>query len=116
MTNGIANPVVIPLLKSRAGRRLGRRLAVVEYVGRRTGRRHRLVAAYTLHGVKVHFTVGVAERKTWWRNFQDPHPVQLRLAGRNHDALARATREGDQVRVTADLALVARPPFPIGRQ
>ena len=42
--------------------------------------------------------------------------VQLRLAGRNHDALARATREGDQVRVTADLALVARPPSPIGRQ
>ena len=43
ITNVVANRVVIPVLRSRAGRRLGRRLAVVEYMGRRSGRLQRLV-------------------------------------------------------------------------
>ena len=53
MTSGVANRVVIPVLNSRSGRRLGRRLAVVEYLGRRTGLPHRLVTQYTLDGTTV---------------------------------------------------------------
>lgn len=103
MMNLVANRVVIPVLRSRAGRRLGGRLAVVEYVGRRTGRRHRLVAQYATDGRTVRFMVGMAERKTWWRNFLSPHPVHLLLAGVDHDATAHVVRVGDSVSVVAEL-------------
>ncbi len=104
MTNVVANRVLIPVLKSRAGQRLGRQLAVVEYLGRHSGRRHRLVTQYVLDGQTVRVAVGNAERKTWWRNFQAAHhPVQLRLAGEAHDATAHVVREGDQVYVVAEL-------------
>jgi hypothetical protein len=104
MTNDVANRFIIPLLNSRAGGRLGHRLAVVDYLGRHTGQRHQLVTQYTLDGTSVRIRVGMAERKTWWRNFQEPHLVQLRLAGVDHDASAHAMRDGDQVIVIAELS------------
>jgi hypothetical protein len=71
-TNNLANRFLIPLLNSRAGGLLGHRLAVVEYAGRRTGQDHELVAMYVAEGHTVRFTVGMAEHKTWWRNFETP--------------------------------------------
>lgn len=103
ITNVVANRVLIPFLRSRVGRRLGRRLAVVEYLGRRSGRRHRLVTQYLTDGRTVCISVGMAEHKTWWRNFQAPHPVRLRLAGEDHDALAHVERGGDRLCVVMDL-------------
>jgi hypothetical protein len=85
MTNKLANPVLVPLLHTRLGARLGRHLAVVEYVGRRTGQPHRLVTQYTLDGTSVRIRVGSADHKTWWRNFQPPARVQLLLAGSEHE-------------------------------
>jgi hypothetical protein len=103
MTNGFANQFLIPLLATKAGKRLGRRLAVVEYLGRRTGKRHQLVTQYTLNGMTVRISVGMAERKTWWRNFEELHPIRLRLAGVTHDTSARTMRDGNQVSVIAEL-------------
>jgi len=103
LMNLVANRVVIPVLTSRAGRRLGGRLAVVEYEGRRTGRRHRLVTQYVTDGRTVRIMVGMAERKTWWRNFTSPHPMRLRLAGVDHDATAHVVRDGAGVCVVAEL-------------
>ena len=77
MTNGVANRVVIAVLSRRSGRRLGRRLAVVEYQGRRSGRQVRLVTLYRTDGQTVQIRVGMAQRKTWWRNFRTAHPVRL---------------------------------------
>ncbi len=101
--NGPANRLLIPLLHSTAGGRLGRRLATVEYVGRRTGQDHQLVATYATDGPTVRITVGMAEHKTWWRNFETPRPLRLRLAGVDHDAVAHVVREGDHVTVVAEL-------------
>jgi hypothetical protein len=103
ITNMIANPVLIPLLRSPLGGRLGRRLALVQYVGRRSGRTHRLVAEYSLDGPRVHIRVGDAARKTWWRNFRTPAPVQLRLAGVEHDANAVVVRKDQDVLIEAVL-------------
>ena len=103
MTNGVANRVVIAVLSRRSGRRLGRRLAVVEYQGRRSGRQVRLVTLYRTDGQTVRIRVGMAQRKTWWRNFRTAHPVRLRLAGRDHDAMAHVVYDGDRVYVVADL-------------
>jgi len=102
-TNVVANRLLIPVLKSRAGRRLGRRLAVVEYLGNRSRRRHRLVTQYVTNGRTVRIRVGMAERKTWWRNFRAPHRLRLRLAGEDHDATAYVMREGDGMCVVAEL-------------
>lgn len=110
MTDLVANRVLIPVLTSRAGRARGRRLAVVEYVGRRTGQPRRLVTQYVADGRTVRIMVGLAERKTWWRNFQSPYPVRLRLAGVDHDAMAHVERRGGGVVVVADLERYAERP------
>ena len=107
LTNVVANRVVIPVLRSRAGPRLGRRLAVVEYIGRRSGQRHRLVTQYVTEGRTVRIAVGMSERKTWWRNFEATHPVRLRLAGEDHDATAHVERGSGQVCVVAELETYA---------
>ncbi|MEO6503414.1 MAG: hypothetical protein ABIQ09_16075 [Jatrophihabitantaceae bacterium] len=58
---------------------------------------------YVMDEQTVRITVGRAASKTWWRNFRTAHPVQLRLAGEGHDALAHVVGEGDTVCVVADI-------------
>ena len=103
ITTNVANPILIRLLRSPLGARLGRRLAVVEYVGRRTGQRHQLITQYSLHGTTVHIGVGAADRKSWWRNFEQPARMRLRLAGEDHDAIARVVRGDEGVVLEASL-------------
>ena len=88
-THGLANRVIIPLLRTTAGRR--------------TGLRHRLIVLYRIKGPTVHVDVGRAHRKTWWRSFETRHPIRLRLAGVDHDASAVLVRDGGTVSVVADL-------------
>ncbi len=78
---------------------------MVEYDGRRTGNRHELVTLYATEGRTVRIRVGMAERKTWWRNFKEPHPVRLRLAGEDYHTTARVVREGNRVSVVAQLGV-----------
>lgn len=47
----------------------------------------------------------MAEHKTWWRNFKEPQPVRLRLAGEDYDATACVVRQGNLVSVVAQLDL-----------
>jgi hypothetical protein len=103
LTNSVANRLLVPVLKSRVGARLGRRLAVVEYVGRRSRKPYRLVAQYVTHGRTVRIEVGMADRKNWWRNFTSPHPLRLLLAGEQHDATAYVVRQGTRTSVIAEL-------------
>ncbi|WP_407342137.1 hypothetical protein [Pengzhenrongella phosphoraccumulans] len=103
LTNRVANTLLVAALRSPAGSRLGRRLAVVEYRGRRSGRAYQLVTAYVVNGRSVRIQVGTPGRKTWWRNFEEPHPLRLRLAGADHVAVAQVVHDGGQVRVVADL-------------
>ena len=103
LTNQVANRVLVPLLRSPAGRRLGRRLAVVEYAGRRSGRQHRLVTQYVREGRTVRIHVGMADHKTWWRNFRSPWPLRLRLAGEAQTAVGYVEVDGHTVSVVAVL-------------
>jgi hypothetical protein len=99
----VANRLLIPVLKSRPGRRLGRRLAVVEYLGRRSGQRHQLVTQYVIEGSTARIEVGRSDRKTWWRNFSTTYPMRLWLAGDANDTTAHVMREGARVSVVAQL-------------
>lgn len=81
VVNRVVNPGMRALLRSPAGRWLGRHLAVIRYTGARTGQRRELVAGYARAGGAVWIWVGGAEDKRWWRNFRTPAPVELWLAG-----------------------------------
>jgi hypothetical protein len=101
--NRAANKLMLPYLRSHAGRRAGRRLAVIEYDGRRSGERHELVTGYLRDGRTVRIRVGQAKDKTWWRNFSTPRPMDIRLAGENHRGTAHTERDGDRVSVVVRL-------------
>ena len=81
LTNGVVNPVLLRLLRSRAGRTLGSRLAVLRYTGVRTGRPRDLVAGYARTESTVWIVVGRPQSKRWWRNLVTPAEVTLWLAG-----------------------------------
>jgi hypothetical protein len=93
ITNRVANPVLRRLLRTPIGRVLGRRLAVVRYTGRRTGRPRELVCGYVRDGATVWVLVARPERKVWWRNLREPDEVELWLAGAHTRARA-STVEG----------------------
>ncbi len=90
LTNRVANPVLLRLLRTRAGRRLGRRFAVLRYTGVRTGRPYELVVLYARTEATVWIAVGGAEHKSWWRNLAAPADVVLWLAGERVAARAVA--------------------------
>jgi hypothetical protein len=96
MTNRIANPVLRPLLRTVAGRWLGRRLLLVRYHGRRTARPHEVVVQYARSGPTVWVLVGRAESKSWWHNLQAPAEVDLWLAGERRRARAVAVVGADR--------------------
>jgi hypothetical protein len=96
LTNRVANPVLRRVLKTRAGRRLGRRLAVVRYRGSRTGRPHELVVQYARTDAAAWVLVGRHEVKTWWHNLRTPAEVELWLAGEPVRARAVAVLGSEQ--------------------
>jgi F420H(2)-dependent quinone reductase len=81
VTTHLANPVVRRLLRSRAGRGLGRRLALIRYRGRRTGRTYELPVQFARDGDRIWILPGSPEHKTWWRNLRGGADVDLVLAG-----------------------------------
>jgi hypothetical protein len=57
-------------------------VAELAYVGSRTRRIIRLPVMYAQAGDRVAVLAGGAHRKTWWRHFRRPRPLQLCLGGR----------------------------------
>ena len=54
-------------------------------------------------GRTLRIRVAMAEHKTWWRNFEQEHPLCLRLAGKDYEATGRVVRENGLVNVVAAL-------------
>jgi hypothetical protein len=96
VTNHLANPILRPLLRSPAGRRVGRRLALLRYTGHRTGRTYQLPVQYARDGARIWILPGSPEHKTWWRNLREGADVDLVLAGhrtRGHAMVIDQTRQ-----------------------
>lgn len=72
------NPVMKRLLRSPLHWPWSRWFAVVEWTGRRSGRRYSTPVAYLLRGEEVWVTTG----NEWWRNLRSNPLTHLRLAGR----------------------------------
>lgn len=105
--------VTSPLL----GRLVRRRMTVVTYTGRRSGRVISTPVAYLRRGDGVvEIPVGLPGKKTWWRNFTgEGAALTLLLDGAPHPGHGVATRDSrGAVRVTVALAPATgdRPPRP----
>lgn len=92
----IFNTWVTGLLSSpRWGRRVGRSLTVITYVGRRSGRTFSIPVGYRRTAAdEVVIGVRLADAKSWWRNFLDEGgAITVRLDGADRAGHATATRE-----------------------
>ena len=87
------------------------RLCVLRFVAP-TGRRftHRTVAYAKTAEADLIVLVASADDDGWWRTFTMPHPVEVLLHRRWHDALARAVAEGQYGWRRAQLAYAAHFP------
>ena len=94
--NRVVNPLLRRVLRTRAGRRWGRRLAVLRYRGSKTGRPHEVVVQYARTDAAVWIVVRRAEEKTWWHNLRTPREVDLWLAGEHVRARAVAVEGAAQ--------------------
>jgi hypothetical protein len=103
--NRVINPVVGWLIRSPLHRLASRRLALITYTGRRSGRRYTIPVGYQIVDRQLTITVGSPERKVWWRSLTGTGAaVELVVRGRRRTGHAVATRAGDRalVRVALD--------------
>jgi F420H(2)-dependent quinone reductase len=66
----------------------------LSFTGRKTGKPIRLPVIYAQAGETVTVLVGDAERKTWWRNFSTPRPIDVRIKAGTHHGTAALARTG----------------------
>jgi len=76
-------------------------VCALRYPGRRSGRPVTLPVQYARHGATVVVYVGLAARKTWWRNFTDPHPVEVTIRGARYRGTGHVVAAGAPDRATA---------------
>jgi hypothetical protein len=103
---GRFNSCVLTLRSSpRWGRLISRRLTVVTYVGRRSGRTFSTPVAFRRAADTVTIGVQLPDAKLWWRNFlAEGGPISLQLDGIDRTGHAVARRDGaGRVTVTVRL-------------
>ena len=88
--NRAVNPLLLGLLASPAHRLLSRKVLVLKYDGRLTGRRVVIPVTYAQDGeTRLIVVAGHPTEKTWWHNFDhEPRPVVVRVRGRKMQGTA----------------------------
>jgi hypothetical protein len=76
-----ANRLVVRLLRSRAHRVASKGLMVLSWVGRRSGDSFSIPVGYQQQGDEVVVLLSKPHDKTWWKNFREPWPAELLIAG-----------------------------------
>lgn len=84
----VGNPLVRAILRSPLHGLLSRRLVVLDYEGRRTGRSFAIPLRYaeTADGRLVALAVE-PRRKQWWRSFVEPRAAVVLHRGRRHEVV-----------------------------
>ena len=77
-----AKPLVTAILRSPLHPLLSFGLMLISFEGRKTGRRYTFPVGYQQSGRAITVLASRARRKGWWRNFREPHPVELLVRGR----------------------------------
>ncbi len=104
--NRIVNPALKAILRSPVHRLASRRVALITYTGRRSGREYTIPCFYRDRGDEVTIAVGWPERKVWWRNLtEEGGAVRLLVQGqelRGHAIVTRDPGRDALVRVRVD--------------
>lgn len=91
----VVNAFTCWILHTPALRRLADHQVVeLQFTGTRTGRLVRLPVMYAQRGDQLVILVGGPERKRWWRNFTQPHPVRVLLRGVTRTGLGHLAAAG----------------------
>ena len=90
------NPILIRLLHSPLHFLASSRLMTLSYAGRRSGREITIPVAYQCRDDRVDVLVSQARRKKWWRNFEIPGPVSLRVRGKRLEGRAHLVPAASQ--------------------
>ena len=100
------NKLVKPCLESaRFHKLISGQMAMVSYVGRRSGKTFSLPVAYKRKDDTVSIMVALPDHKQWWRNFEgDGGTLQLKLKGADHTGHAISSRD-EKGRVTVKVQL-----------
>lgn len=100
------NPLFAALLRSPLHGLLSPGLVLLTVTGRKTRRRYSIPVGYQRDGDDLVVMVSEARRKQWWRNYQEPGPVAVRLRGADRSGRAELVAPGsDAFREIADRKL-----------
>lgn len=88
------NPLIVGILRSPFHWLLSRGLLLITVTGRKTGRRYTIPVGYQRDGETLDVMVSEARRKSWWRNYLEPAPLELRLCGRSRRGRAVVVHPG----------------------
>jgi F420H(2)-dependent quinone reductase len=98
----VFNPLATRILRSPLHGLMSRRLMLISFRGKKSGRYFTTPISYVQNGESLLLGVG----GPWWRNFAGGVPVQVRLRGRTRDGRAEATT--DEARVTEAYRTILR--------
>ena len=82
------NPVIGAVLRSPLHRLVSPGLLLLTVTGRRTGRRYSIPVGYQRDGDDLVVMVSEARSKQWWRNYEEPAPIEMRLRGEQRSGVA----------------------------
>lgn len=77
------NPLVVAVLRSPFHWLLSYGLMLITLTGRRSGRAYTIPVGYQKDGDVITVLASEAPSKHWWRNFQTPSEVGVRLRGKD---------------------------------
>jgi len=104
------NPLMRVLLRSPLHWVLSSQLGLVTVEGRKSGRRYTFPVGYQRDGSRVVILVSKAARKSWWRNYREPGPMELLLRGKLLRGTARLAHPGgDEFRSCFELVFGQAP-------
>ena len=84
-----AKPLVAAILRSPLHPLLSFGLMLISFEGRKTGRRYTFPVGYQQRGATITVLASRARRKSWWRNFREPRPVELLVRGKIRSAATK---------------------------
>jgi hypothetical protein len=92
----LLNPILIPILHSPLHFLASGGLMTLRYQGRKSGRTITIPVGYQRWDDRIDILVSKAPRKQWWRNFETPAMVDLRVRGEQLQGKASLVSTGDR--------------------
>jgi hypothetical protein len=89
----VVNPVLGGLLRSPLHSLISKRLMLLSFQGRKSGKRYTIPVGYLEKGSRIF----VISHSSWSKNFGSGAPVSLRLRGKQVNGTARLIRDAGQI-------------------